>query len=140
MAFGLDPGKLGFKLGDVLVGLKSGTTDVPETIVSDQGRLHVLGYVWNPSTLAYELPTVDVDGGLVVHVSNPGGVSTYALKLDDTGTGTTYVGESVPGSATSAAAWRVKKILSTGPDLDITWAGGGTFAHALDDRATLTYI
>ncbi len=54
MTFGLAPGKLGFKLGEVLVGLQSGTTDVPETISSTQNKLHTLGYSWNSDTLAYE--------------------------------------------------------------------------------------
>lgn len=56
MTFGLAPGKLGFKIGEVLVGLQSGTTDTPETIASTQNKMHVLGYVWNPDTLAYEVP------------------------------------------------------------------------------------
>lgn len=56
MTFGLAPGKLGFKIGDVLVGLQSGTTDVPETISSTQNKLHTIPYMWNPDTLAYEVP------------------------------------------------------------------------------------
>jgi hypothetical protein len=56
MTFALTPGKLGFKIGEVLVGLSNGTTDVPETISSTQNKLHTLGYMWNPDTLAYEVP------------------------------------------------------------------------------------
>lgn len=56
MTFGLAPGKLGFKLGEVLVGLQSGTTDTPETISSTQNKLHTVPYMWNPDTLAYEVP------------------------------------------------------------------------------------
>lgn len=56
MTFALTPGKLGFKLGEVLVGLQSGTTDTPETIASTQNKMHMLGYMWNPDTLAYEVP------------------------------------------------------------------------------------
>lgn len=56
MTFALTPGKLGFKIGEVLVGLSSGTTDTPETISSTQNKLHTLGYMWNPDTLAYEVP------------------------------------------------------------------------------------
>jgi hypothetical protein len=56
MTFQLTPGKLGFKLGEVLVGLKEGTTDTPETITSTQNKLHTIGYLWNPDTLAYEVP------------------------------------------------------------------------------------
>lgn len=56
MTFSLSPGKLGFKIGEVLVGLQSGTEDTPETISSTQNKLHTLGYMWNPDTLAYEVP------------------------------------------------------------------------------------
>lgn len=56
MTFPLTPGKLGFKLGEVLVGLKEGTTDTPETITSTQNKLHTIGYVWSPDALAYEVP------------------------------------------------------------------------------------
>lgn len=59
MTFGLDPGKLGFKLGEVLVGLQSGTTDTPETLSSTQNKLHTLKYVWNPDTLSYEVATTN---------------------------------------------------------------------------------
>lgn len=38
MTFALTPGKLGFKIGEVLVGLQSGTTDTPETIASTQAE------------------------------------------------------------------------------------------------------
>lgn len=138
MSFGLDPGKLGFKLGDVLVGLKSGTTDTPETITSDQGRMHTLGYVWNPSTLAYELPTVAVDGGLLVSVSNPGS-TTYSLRVDDDGAGTLYVGEAEIGSDDTDPAWRIKKLVTSGTITALYWPGSATFTYRWDQRATLTY-
>lgn len=32
MTFALTPGKLGFKIGEVLVGLSSGTTNTPDTM------------------------------------------------------------------------------------------------------------
>jgi len=56
MTFSLAPGKLGFKIGEVLVGLQSGTQDTPETIASTQNKLTTVGYLWNPDTLAYEVP------------------------------------------------------------------------------------
>lgn len=71
MTFSLSPGKLGFKLGEVLVGLQSGTTDNPETISSTQNKLHVLTHIWNPDSLAYEVPTTGGAGvGLEVDVTN----------------------------------------------------------------------
>lgn len=138
MAFSLTPGKLGFKLNDVLVGLKSGTTDTPETITSDQGRMHTLGYVWNPSTLAYELPTVSADGGLLVSVSNFGAVPP-ALRVDDDGAGTLYVGEAEPCSAETDPVWRIKKVLTVGGQTSTLWPGSATFTYRWDQRATLTF-
>lgn len=41
MTFSLNPGKLGFKLGEVLVGLKRGTLDVPEVVNTTDGGLNV---------------------------------------------------------------------------------------------------
>jgi hypothetical protein len=90
MTFGLAPGKLGFKLGEVLVGLQSGTTDTPETISSTQNKLHSLGYVWNPDTLAFEPVTTGGAGiGLEVTVTNLGGgktIKSAAFSLSATGT------------------------------------------------------
>jgi len=68
----------------------------------------------------------------------------YALatRVDDVG-GTpdiTYVGEADPGSATSSAIWRVKRVTDDGSELlTIEWAGGGNFDQIWDDRASLTY-
>ena len=124
MTFGLTPGKLGFKIGDVLVGLKSGTEDVPETIASDQNKLHVIGYVWNPDTLSYEVATPSSAGG------------PYDLNMDEVSSVLLYVGEADPGTANSAAAWRIKRVTPTG----VSWADGvATFTKVWDDRATFTY-
>lgn len=124
MTFGLTPGKLGFKIGDVLVGLKSGTEDVPETIASDQNKLHVLGYVWNPDTLSYEVAT------------SPSASGTYDLNLDEASSTVLYVGEAEPGTADSAAAWRIKRVTPTG----VSWADAvSTFTKVWNSRASYTY-
>lgn len=60
MSFGLAPGKLGFKLGDVLIGLQSGTTDTPESIASTRNKLHTLGYMWDSDSLSYVVPQQSV--------------------------------------------------------------------------------
>lgn len=64
-----------------------------------------------------------------------------ALKnlIDATGVGgITYVGEAVPGTATSTAGWRISKIEVVGTLTTITWAGGGRFDQVWNDRASLT--
>lgn len=129
MTFGLTPGKLGFKLGDVLIGLQSGTTDVPEAIKSTEGRLHGVTYLWNPDTLAYEVATTES--------GPPEGVS---LELDVASSTVTYVGEAAPGSSAAAAAWRIRKLTKTGGNLSIKWADGDAlFDNVWDDRASLSY-
>ena len=53
-----------------------------------------------------------------------------------------YIGEAVPGTAESAAAWRIKRLTIAGDD-DVTeeWAGGtGDFDKAWDNRASYTYL
>jgi hypothetical protein len=76
-------------------------------------------------------------------LTNTKGVSAtqYALELDDAGSGITYVGESTPGSVTSAAVWRIKRLdESVAPDLIILWAdGNASFDNVWDDRASLSY-
>lgn len=69
-----------------------------------------------------------------------GEVVPYAIALDDTGGGVTYVGEAVPGTASSAAAWRIKRIVETGSDIAVTWASGSdAFNKSWDARTGYTY-
>jgi len=52
-----------------------------------------------------------------------------------------YVGEATPGTATSAASWRIKRIaFLSGDDVEIKWANSvNTFSQVWDDRASLSY-
>jgi beta-glucosidase-like glycosyl hydrolase len=69
-----------------------------------------------------------------------GTVPSYALVLDDAGGGVTYVGEALPGSLTSAASWRIKRITEVGPDVSIEWSDGDSnFDNVWDDRLSLSY-
>ena len=140
MTFGLAPGKLGFKIGEVLVGLSSGTTDTPETISSTQNKLHTLGYVWNPDTLAYEVPVQGLTDTELRASAVPTSTAEYATQLDDNGAGTTYVGTALPGSSTAAAVWKIKRLAASGADLSITFADGDAdFDNVWDNRAALAY-
>ncbi len=61
-----------------------------------------------------------------------------AIKVVESGT-TTYVGQAVIGSATSAAVWRIKKIDESSGAV-ITWADGNDNAdNIMDNAASLTY-
>jgi hypothetical protein len=64
-----------------------------------------------------------------------------ALNLDDAGSSITYVGEAAPGSANSAAVWRIKRLDETvANDLTILWAdGNSSFDNVWNDRASLSY-
>ena len=139
MTFGLTPGKLGFKLGDVLVGLKSGTTDTPEAIKTTEGQAHVLQYLWNPDTLSYEIATTGGVGvGQEVTVTNL--ATQYAVRLDYVDTTTTYIGKAAPGSAEGSAVWRIMRLTTTGDDLATQFADGDLlFNNVWDNRAALSY-
>ena len=64
-----------------------------------------------------------------------------ALLYDDVGSGIAYQGWAEPGTATSAASWRIRKIDSSAdPDITITWADGDrSFDNVWDNRAALSY-
>lgn len=63
--------------------------------------------------------------------------ASYDLQIDDTGT-YTYLGNALPGTATSSASWRIKRVVNaTGV---ITHADGvSTFSKIWDNRASYTY-
>lgn len=65
------------------------------------------------------------------------GSAIEILKVDDAGA-VTYIGNALPGTATSAASWRIKRITdATG---DIVWAdGNGNYDNIWDNRAALSY-
>lgn len=65
------------------------------------------------------------------------GDGALAFRKDDTGT-YLYLGEAVPGTATSAAGWRISRV--TNADSTIVWADGdGSFDNIWDNRASLSY-
>lgn len=67
-------------------------------------------------------------------------VTQYALKLDESASPVTYIGEAVPGSSAASAVWRIKKIDETS-GLVITWADGSAdFDQIWNDRSSLIYI
>jgi len=64
----------------------------------------------------------------------------YTTKIDEVDASTTYVGEATPGTATSEAKWRIKKISVSGTVTTIAWAGGSRgFDQVWDNRVSLNY-
>lgn len=90
----------------------------------------------------------DTAYGPAVAIVNPDGSdvsgggsssTTYAVRIDEVGS-TTYVGEALPGTLTSAASWRIKRLTETGPDLTIQFAdGNSSFDNIWDNRLALSY-
>lgn len=67
----------------------------------------------------------------------------FTLQMDYVGgTNLIYLGRATPGTATSAAAWQIRKFtydINNNPTV-IAWAGGSTaFSSIYDNRAGLTY-
>jgi hypothetical protein len=63
-----------------------------------------------------------------------------AFKLDVASSTVTYLGNAPPGSATSAAVWKIKRMTQAASgDIDIEWADLGRNTQIWDNRASLTY-
>lgn len=91
----------------------------------------------------------DIGQGNNVTVVNPGGgrggssssttVPKYLVLLDEVSATLSYMGEAVPGTATSAPSWRIRKI-DTSAGVAIEWAESSTaFSYTWDNRASYTY-
>ena len=79
----------------------------------------------------------------VVIASDQGTVFTnsagYIVRLDEASATITYVGQAVPGTATAAASWSIKRLDST-TGLIVLWGGGTAgFSQIWDNRAALAY-
>jgi hypothetical protein len=77
-----------------------------------------------------------VEGGPAYKVTN---FPAYSLLVDEASASTTYLGEAVVGTATSAASWRVRKIVVSGTVTSIQWASSAAWTQIWDNRASLTY-
>lgn len=63
-----------------------------------------------------------------------------SMLVDDVDASTSYIGESSPGTATSLALWRIKKISVSGTLTSIQFADGNDrFDNIWDDRVSLSY-
>jgi len=95
--------------------------------------------------ITVSMPSYPVFSNWTTIVAAPGEMlgaplSGYDQKLDTVSPSLSYFGEAAPGSATSDAVWRIRRITTTGNDLDVDWAGGSaSFTHKWDDRLTLSY-
>lgn len=68
------------------------------------------------------------------------GVEVQYNKLIDVSGNYTYIGEALPGTATSAGTWRIKRVEQIGTDYNILWASGSAdFNKTWDSRLTYAY-
>jgi hypothetical protein len=65
----------------------------------------------------------------------------YKKLVDFIDENTFYIGQAQPGTATSAALWRIKKVtIAVDGDVAELWANGsGNFDNIWDNRASLSY-
>jgi hypothetical protein len=70
-----------------------------------------------------------------------GAAPDYAVLYDSVSTTISYLGKALPGTATSALSWQVKR-LTFGADGDVTTHyadGNSSFDNIWDNRASLAY-
>lgn len=87
--------------------------------------------------------TITDQTDLVTYIDNATEEEMFAQQVDFVTNDLIYRAEAVPGTATSAASWRIRKIdidnASKG-DIATTWADGNdNFDNVWDDRAILSY-
>jgi hypothetical protein len=64
----------------------------------------------------------------------------FDMEIDSSNASSVYIGYAQPGTAKSAAAWRIKRVTDTGTLVSIDWAGGtANFVNIWDDRSSYTY-
>lgn len=70
---------------------------------------------------------------------SPAAEIIYTKRIDQVSDTVIYVGETIPGTPTSTAFWRIKRITMVGVDIVVEWANDGQLASKWDDRASLLY-
>jgi hypothetical protein len=61
-------------------------------------------------------------------------------QIDSVSSTVTYVGDALPGSATSSSVWKIIKIETSGANTSVTYANGSdSFDQIWDNRASYTY-
>jgi hypothetical protein len=92
--------------------------------------------IFNPSNLAWEAWTGSSNSGANV-VSSP---STKTTITDQASSSVLYVGKADVGSLTSAPAWQIKKLTSSGGITTTQYADGNSnYDNVWDNRASLSY-
>jgi hypothetical protein len=97
------------------------------------GRINTLGQ----KSMANSTPVVLASDQAAIPVTSS--ESYYEIRLDESTSIITYVGQANPGSITSTANWQIKRLDST-TGLVVEWADGNSnFDNIWDNRAALSY-
>jgi hypothetical protein len=111
----------------------------PETSGFDiaENVFKVASYVWDTDSLTWVRAT-QASGGAGGGTSVP---ATKSKLFDQASPTTLYVGEADPGSASSSAAWKIKRVTFNGAGfpMSITYASTGSSACVWDNRVALNY-
>lgn len=93
--------------------------------------------------------SADEDKKLDAELLQRGGLDIYrlvsslpqmAVKVDQSNPLEIYIGDALPGSATSAAVWRIKRVVTSGLARAVEFADGNTnFDNVWDNRVSLSY-
>lgn len=122
--------KWAFERMPASLGQKVMASSLAVTLASDQSAVPVSGPLTDAQLRATPVP---VSGAIT---ANPTG---YIVRLDEASPTITYVGYAAPGTATSSAAWSIKR-LDSASGLVVLWgAGTAAFNQIWDNRAGLAY-
>lgn len=67
-------------------------------------------------------------------------LAPQAVLVDQSNPMEIYIGEAAPDALTSAPVWRIKKLLTVGPQKGIVYANGNAdYINIWDERHTLVY-
>lgn len=128
---------------DVVEGTLADSAVITDAAGTVSGKLRGLvkwAYERMPASLGQKAMTaslpVVIASDQTALTSNP---TNYAVRVDEASSTITYVGQAVPGTATSSASWSIKRIDTTSGTV-ILWANGtAAFTQIWDNRAALPY-
>jgi hypothetical protein len=98
-------------------------------------------FMWDSISNQWVPRTMQDMAALIIPILENDLNKQYNKLVDQIDPNTMYIGESVPGTATTAAGWRIKKVSEDiNGDMTILWAQStADFIHVWDNRATYTY-
>ena len=92
--------------------------------------------VYNNLLSEYSVKVTPTSDGNVQHVTT----EPFTNIIDVASATIEYYGAAVPGTATSAALWRIQRKSVSGNVTTYAWAGGAaTYVNVWDNRASFSY-